>query len=245
MIEDITYYTHNRFGPQRGIERHEIRFHELTFLLEGRMNYYINDEKFPMLSGDIIYVPAGGIRQREMGDVPNDYISINFHSVERLPLKPLSGNGVNDEVRLLLQYLDKVYEAPSMINQKKMGHVLEALILQIADNLSLNSVPPLASEIVAYLSRHFRERVTLEDISRETYFSTAYCESEFRKHMGSSIIQYLIDLRIVEAKKLLKETSMACSAIAAAVGFEDANYFSRIFKKRTGYSPLQYRAFVG
>ena len=56
-----------------------------------------------------------------------------------------------------------------------------------------------------------------------------------------SIIHYLIDLRISEAKNLLIETSMPCSVIAELVGFDDANYFSRIFKKRMGLSPLQFR----
>ena len=48
----------------------------------------------------------------------------------------------------------------------------------------------------------------IEDISKETYFSVAYCESEFRKAYGKSIINYLIDIRISEAKNLLSETSL-------------------------------------
>ena len=96
-------------------------------------------------------------------------------------------------------------------------------------------------EIANYLSRHYSEKLTLDDISRETFFSVAYCECEFRKAFGKSIINYLIDLRISEAKRLLTETSMSCSVIANMVGFDDANYFSRVFKKRIGLSPLRYR----
>ena len=40
MVEDIFYYTHNKFGVQRKIDRHQIKFHELTFLLDGNMTYY-------------------------------------------------------------------------------------------------------------------------------------------------------------------------------------------------------------
>jgi hypothetical protein len=43
MIEDVFYYTHNKCGVQRNIDRHQIKFHELTFLLEGKMTYYVND----------------------------------------------------------------------------------------------------------------------------------------------------------------------------------------------------------
>ncbi len=244
MITDINYYAHNAFGTQRNINRHEIRFHELTFLIEGEMTYYVNDEAYHMRSGDVIYLPAGSFRQRDMGEGKNNYISVNFHSLERIPLKNHTQNAINREVKLLLDYFDLVYANTTIVNKKKMGYILDAIILQISDNIAVNAEASVATQISAYLSRHYTEKLTLEDISREMFFSTAYCESEFRKATGRSIIQYLIDLRISEAKKLLKETSMSCAGIAAVVGFEDANYFSRIFKKRTGHSPLQYRALM-
>lgn len=244
MIEDIFYYTHNKHGVQRNIDRHQIKFHELTFLLDGKMTYYVNDERFDMTSGDIIYLPAGSMRQRDVGNGMNDYVSINFHSMDRLTLKYLSHDDINEEVMFLLDYLDKVYASPTAINPKKLVHILEALVLQISDNAMSGVRPPLATEIANYLSRHYSEKITLDDISQETYFSVAYCESEFRKAFGKSIIHYLIDLRISEAKNLLMETSMPCSVIAEMVGFDDANYFSRVFKKRIGFSPLQYRMSV-
>ncbi len=244
MIEDVFYYTHNKCGVQRNIDRHQIKFHELTFLLEGKMTYYVNDERYDMISGDIIYLPAGSMRQRDVCDGMNDYVSINFHSMDRLSLKYLSQGDINDEVNLLLKFLDKVYEDPSAVNPKKLVHILEALVLQMSDNMLSSSKPPLATEIANYLSRHYSEKITLDDISQATYFSVAYCESEFRKAFGKSIISHLIDLRISEAKNLLMETSMPCSLIASIVGFDDANYFSRIFKKRIGFSPQQYRSSI-
>lgn len=241
MIEDVFYYTHNKGGLQRDIDRHQIKFHELTFLIDGMMTYYVNDEKYDMVSGDIIYLPAGSMRRREVCKGLNNYVSINFHSFDVLPLKNFMSEGINDEVRMLIEYLDKIYKSPTGINPQKMVHALETLVLQLADNILSTSKPPLATEISNYLSRHYRDRITLEDISRETYFSAAYCESEFKKAFGKSIIHYLIDIRISEAKALLVETSLSCSVIAEMVGFDDANYFSRIFKKRIGFSPLQYR----
>ena len=242
MIEDVFYYTHNKFGIQRKIDRHQIKFHELTFLLDGNMTYYVNDEKYEMVSGDIIYLPAGSMRQRDAGNKPIDYVSINFHARETLPLKSLASDSINEEIMLLLNFLDLAYASPSEANPKKLVTVLDALVWQISDNLIAGNKTPLAIEIANYLANHYREKISLDDISNVTYFSVAYCESEFRKTFGKSIIHYLIDLRISEAKNLLIETSMPCSVIAELVGFDDANYFSRIFKKRMGISPLQFRA---
>lgn len=242
MIEDIFYYRHNRYGSQKNIDSHQIKFHELTFLIDGKMSYYVDGEKYDMVSGDIIYLPAGSMRQRDICEGNNDYVSINFHARDRLSLKHHISNGITEEIELLLAYFDAEHKSPTVINPQKLNFLLEAMIMQISDNMLVGSKVPLSTEIANYLIRNYSSRIALEDISKETYFSVAYCESEFRKAYGKSIINYLIDIRISEAKNLLSETSLPCSVIAKMVGFDDANYFSRVFKKRIGVSPLQYRA---
>lgn len=244
MIEDIFYYRHNEYGPQKNIDSHQIKFHELTFLIDGKMYYYIDGEKYDMVSGDIIYLPPGSMRRRDIGDGHNDYVSMNFHADKRLALKPHIPNGITEEIRLLLAYFDAEHKNPTNINNKKLNVLFEAMIMQIIDNIMANSKTPLSIQIANYLICNYSKHISLEDISKETFFSIAYCESEFRKAFGKSIINYLIDIRISEAKKLLIETSLPCSDIASMVGFDDANYFSRVFKKRIGISPLQYRSSV-
>ena len=244
MIEDIFYYRRCQYGPQKNIYNHQIKFHELTFLIDGKMSYYIDGEKYDMTSGDIIYLPPGSMRQRDIGDGNNHYVSVNFHADKTLPLKHYIPNGITEEIELLLAYFDAEHRSPTSINIKKLNFLLEAMIMQIIDNIMASSKTPLSTQIANYLINNFKNRISLEDISNETFFSVAYCEREFKKAFGKSIVHYLIDIRVSEAKKLLKDTSFPCSEIATMVGFDDANYFSRIFKKRMGMSPLKYRASV-
>ncbi len=241
MIEEITYFTHNKFAAHRKIERHVIKFSELTFLVSGEMVYYVNGVKHAISGGDIIYVPAGSMRARETGECLNDYVSINFHSDSQLELDIVLNQCINNEIKLLLNYFESAYSSPSKDRNAKLKFALETLVLQITDNICDSYTSPLSAEIISYISSHYKEKITLEDISRATFYSAAYCENEFKKTTGKSIINYLIDVRINNAKKMLAETSMSCARIALAVGFDDANYFSRVFKKRTGYSPLKYR----
>ncbi len=245
MIGEITYFSHNKFATQSRIERHEIKFNELTFLISGEMTYYVNDIKHQLTSGDIVYVPSDSIRQREIGESSNDYLSINFHADEHLELDTVSKGCINNELKLLLNYFESAYSLPSTDRQAKLRFTLEALILQITDNMYDSYTSPLSAEIISFISSHYTEKITLTDISQATFYSAAYCENEFKKTTGKSIINYLIDVRVNAAKKLLSESSMSCARIATAVGFDDANYFSRIFKKRTGYSPLKYRDYLG
>ena len=63
----------------------------------------------------------------------------------------------------------------------------------------------------------------------------------FKKETGRSIIDFLIEERISESKKLLAEDSIPLATISELVGFDDYNYFSRVFKKRAGCTPSEYR----
>lgn len=245
MVEYVTYYTHNKHYKPFIIGRHTIRFNELTFLLSGEMTYFINDCRYDLTAGDVIFIGNGSIRERLSGTVANDYISINFHTDTPVELETHQIKCLNNELKLLLNYLDTVHDTEVFDkNNKKVAHIVDAIILQIQDNMSSEEESTLTNTILGFINNHYREKITLQDISNYTFFSPAHCESEFKKKTGRSIIQYLIDVRIEEAKRMLAESSMSCSRIASAVGFEDANYFSRIFKKRTGYSPLRYRDYT-
>ena len=63
----------------------------------------------------------------------------------------------------------------------------------------------------------------------------------FNREMGKSIREYINELRIRDAKVLLKTTNLTVTDIAFTVGFNSSNYFAELFKKKEGLSPLQYK----
>lgn len=94
----------------------------------------------------------------------------------------------------------------------------------------------------AYLRRHFRERVTLEELAHEAYLSPWHLSRVFRREMGLSPFAYLRALRIEAAKRLLAESDLEVTQIAFEIGFEDSNHFSRAFRAAAGASPTDFRA---
>jgi hypothetical protein len=91
------------------------------------MTYYVDNIKYEMSSGDIIYVLAGSIRQREVGNILNDYFSIIFHSSEPLQLENLSKNCINNELKMLLGYIEAIYSSRMPETSRKKHRIFSKL----------------------------------------------------------------------------------------------------------------------
>ena len=105
------------------------------------------------------------------------------------------------------------------------------------------SVPSarIMDEAVQWLADHFAEKVSVDRLAAHMGYSRARLFTLFKDHTGVSPNDYLVRLRIGKAKDMLSSGSSPVKTIATVCGFSDAQYFSRIFKRQTGLTPLSYR----
>jgi len=96
-------------------------------------------------------------------------------------------------------------------------------------------------DILYFISSHYAENITLNQIAEMVDLSRTYVCGLFKKEMGVNLTNYIMAYRIDKAKELLKTTNMKSYEIAEKVGFPDISYFSRTFKKLTGQSPNAYK----
>ena len=93
-----------------------------------------------------------------------------------------------------------------------------------------------------YLNQHYKEpSLMLQDVARQVGLSQSHLSTVFAQETGSTFTQYLTALRIGKAKELLVTTQLRSSEIAFEVGYNDAHYFSYLFKKVTGMTPGEFR----
>ncbi|MBQ8837291.1 MAG: helix-turn-helix transcriptional regulator [Clostridia bacterium] len=105
---------------------------------------------------------------------------------------------------------------------------------------SENTLPPQVNKILVYIKENYTGLITLDDICKNMDMSKQYCMRVFKKHMHTTINDYILDMRMRHAAYLLSATAMNVSQTADYLGFSSTSYFSRVFKKYYGIAPSEY-----
>ncbi len=107
-----------------------------------------------------------------------------------------------------------------------------------------NSIRPvrLAQQ---YIQNHYQEPISLEEVSEKVGLSAAYFSVLFKREAGTGFAKYLMNVRMNEAKGLLRETNLPVSEICQRVGYHDIRYFTNTFKKIAGVKPVLFRKLYG
>jgi two-component system response regulator YesN len=91
-----------------------------------------------------------------------------------------------------------------------------------------------------FIDERYASSLQLADVATAAQVSPAYLSRLFGEQMGASFVDYLTELRIERAERLIREGGQSIKEIAFAVGYQDPNYFSKIFRKAVGMSPSMY-----
>ncbi|MBO5286401.1 MAG: helix-turn-helix transcriptional regulator [Clostridia bacterium] len=239
----VLYNRHNKFGRFNAIPERKLKYYDLTIVLQGEMVYKVNGVTYTLTDGDAIFNKPGDVQERAPQLKRCDYFSVNFTSIEDINLPAFIENAVTNEVLLLISTIDEIIQKPYLDTNDTLNVILQSIISVIENNLKQERLSEITAKIITYIKDHLSEKITLATISELTFFSPVYCDTIFKKETGKSIINYLLDERITKAKSLLIEGSLPLTKIAELSGFTDYNYFSRTFKKKTGYTPTQYKNF--
>ena len=96
-------------------------------------------------------------------------------------------------------------------------------------------------QIRAYIDEHYAGRITLDDLAEIFFISKFHLSRTFRQYFGVKLSDYIINVRITNAKRFLRFSDESVESVAVRCGIDDANYFARLFKKVEGVSPREFR----
>lgn len=94
---------------------------------------------------------------------------------------------------------------------------------------------------MSYLQKHYNEKISIQNVADEIYVSSGYLSKRFRSEVGIGFAEYLQKMRLEQAHFLIRTTNMKISDIAIEVGINNFSYFSSLFLKIYGMSPLEVR----
>lgn len=119
----------------------------------------------------------------------------------------------------------------------------EIVVVEPESGDDKKAVPSEITFICNYINENYSEKITLNAIADSVGFSKYYISRLFKQHMGVTIIDYLIKVRLDKAKELLGKGDYSIKQISFMIGYSDPNYFTWSFKKYLGISPIKYRYF--
>lgn len=125
-----------------------------------------------------------------------------------------------------------------------LSNRLNAFMQSIAERLGeLTAVrhDAVLDESIRFVREHYQENFGLEQAAERAGLSSAYFSRLFREKTGSSFVEYLTNVRVEEAKRLLRSSDLKISEIGVRVGYPNPSYFIRVFTKKTGVSPQRYK----
>lgn len=100
----------------------------------------------------------------------------------------------------------------------------------------------IAQKVIRYMYENYQNpELSIKILADYVYLTPTYLSNLFKKQTNQTIGQYLTDIRMEEAKKRIRDPKFRLYEIADLVGYRDANYFAKMFKKKTGYTPKEYR----
>ncbi len=236
---------------------HAHPFCEILFVLSGKGETSVNGKSYPIEKGDIvIYNPqtvheesttgiAGiemaffGITNFQVSGLPADHLidkeaSPVLHTKKDADKFDFYFRSLVEEVYADKQYgelIAKYWARLILLGILRLSNISEAKFVTNA----------IFTRIHQYLSHHFTEIESMDQICDELNISKYYLSHVFKNYMGIPPMQYITTRRISYAKKLLQETDLTATAVGEACGYKDHVLFFKAFKKLEGITPIAYR----
>jgi len=249
-------------NPQLPFGLHNHEFCEIVVVTRGKGLHVTVDEKWPVVAGDAFVIT---------GDRPHTYDQmeglglLNIQDLAQLPgyfalfrLEPAWRDRHEFKSRLHLSPMDLSFatglfeklEQELAAREPGFRFSATAIFMEIITFLSRCYSKSMHSdsqsllkiaEAIVYLETNYAEPTDVEQLAQISHMSKRSFVRAFKKATGLSTISYLIRVRVSKSVELLRREKMSISKIASLVGYEDSNYFCRLFNSVLGVSPSAYR----
>lgn len=231
-----------------------IKWNVIVLVVDGKVEYLIENKTVIAEPGDLLFISEGANRRGEnFENTLHQKYTVVFKHIRQLnhlpeflknktfvKLKIINFDFIKHHMKRL--YFEHVYKQAyySFI----CGGMLLELIGHMGNGIVSEDITPIklhyVQTIQQYILQNYRKTIEINDLAKIIQKSPSYTIAVFKEVTGYTPIQYIHHLRITEACRLLKSTDMSIINISDYLGYYDASYFSRTFKKIMSMSPREF-----
>ena len=267
-INDRILYSDRRTDYDRTTYPSRLHYHdyyELVVFLEGDIQYICESQIFAPGHGDIVLIPPGNLHMSRLNRdathykrhvfyfYPDAFASICGSSLTQALtdtkeglLLSVSDPGVRYELLGLLQKLTLTLEQSGQPLEQalSLGYLIQIFYLinqyDRQKKEPVESLPHQVLELQQYIDLHISEIASVTQVAEHFYYSREYVSRLFKKHLNTTVSDYIRKRRIVMSQTLIRQ-GLPLLEVCFQVGFEHPSTFIRAFRSVTGMTPLEYR----
>ena len=231
----------------------------INMTVKGRGKIFDGDDAFFCNPGDLLLFPPDATHYYGRApDSPDWYHRWVYfrprafwahwlqwrNAINKVGRLTLTDPALIEEFDGLFQQIEQTYREGRRSSEELAINLLERLLIRCFEETPEyhdSPVDPRIEEACQYLSKNLAEEINLEKMARHVCLSPSRLAHLFRQEMGVNIVRWREDQRMILAKHLLQSTRSPVAKIASLVGYDDQMYFSRVFRKRVGTSPSEFR----
>lgn len=232
---EILYFVVKNCLADWNLNDYCINFCDLTLVLDGNVDYYIDNELIHVEKGEAIFIKKGSKRKAQTSFAKVCAFNFNFFSDEiNIPKKMKFKN-----LDFLISEFNKSWCIKNENYILKCNGIFMWIFYELFKEETNESV--YIKKIKKYIAENIEKKVTVMELSEKVKLNAVYCGAMFKKETGETITKYINKMKIMRAEEMLLFDNLSISEVAYKLGFEDIFYFSRLFKKINGLSPKQYK----
>ena len=238
MDFSIHYLIHIRRTPAP-LPAEKVPSHDLTFVHDGEFEYSIDGERFTVKSGEALFCRKGEERRRfESGEVY--YTSINFDGSLPAELPHYIRHADSPELLFYLKRLLAIYEEDELA-QERCSALLTLLLCELSRANPAARTHDCIEQVRELIRRDPAAKYTVAEFAKMVHLNASYLSTLWKRECGVPLSEYRRTCQLELAQSLLADPKLSIRDTADRASFCDVYYFSRIFRKRIGMTPSDYR----
>lgn len=252
----IIYITHSEYDKGWHSTPHMHHFTELFYIVSGVGSFVLADTEIPVKQNDLVVInPNVEHTEKSNKNDSLEYIALGIEGItfslpdtKGLPIGLFTYQGDRDETFFFLNKLLTEVQQQADEYEIICQNIINILIVKLKREKKVSieghhskNLNQSVALVKHYINYNFKSEITLDLLSKIGSINKYYLSHRFKEDIGMSPIEYLIQIRINEAKALLETTDFTIAVISESCGFSSQSLFSQTFKRHTNQTPSNYR----